>query len=46
MRYLFLFTLSNQGELKDLPVKLWDRYLPDYFDGVIAGLFQIPPGDF
>ncbi len=46
MRYLFLFTLSNQGELKDLPVKLWDRYLPDYFDGVIAGLFHIPPGDF
>jgi len=27
-------------------VKLWDRYLPDYFDGVIAGLFHIPPGDF
>jgi hypothetical protein len=46
MRYLFLFTLSNQGELKGLPVKLWDRYLPDYFDGVIAALFQIPPGDF
>jgi hypothetical protein len=46
MRYLFLFTLSNQGELKDLPVKLWDRYLPEYFDGVIAGLFHIPPGDF
>lgn len=46
MRYLFLFTLSNQGELKDLPVKLWDRYLPDYFDGVIAGLFHIPTGDF
>ncbi|MCK9195651.1 MAG: hypothetical protein M0P16_01565 [Syntrophales bacterium] len=46
MRYLFLFTLSNQGELKDLPVKLWDRYVPDYFDGVIAGLFHIPPGDF
>jgi len=46
MRYLFLFPLSNQMELKDLPVKLWDRYLPEYFDGVIAGLFQIPPGDF
>lgn len=46
MRYLFLFPLSSQAELKELPVKLWDRYLPDYFDGVIAGLFQIPPGDF
>ncbi len=46
MRYLFLFPLSAQLELKDLPVKLWDRYLPEYFDAVIAGLFQIPPGDF
>jgi hypothetical protein len=47
MRYLFLFPLSSpRGELKDLPVKLWNRYLPDYFDVVIAGLFQIPPGDF
>jgi len=46
MRFLFLFSLSNQGELPDLPVKLWDRYLPDYFDNAIAGLFQIPPGDF
>jgi hypothetical protein len=46
MRYLFLFTLSSRLELPDLPVKLWDRYLPDYFDGVIAGLFQIPAGDF
>jgi hypothetical protein len=46
MRYLFLFPLSTQLELEDLPVKLWDRYLPEYFDGVIAGLFQIPPGDF
>jgi len=46
IRYLFLFSLSHQRELTDLPVKLWDRYLPDYFDGIIAGLFQIPPGDF
>lgn len=46
MRYLFLFSLSNREELPDLPIKLWDRYLPDYFDVVIAELFRIPPGDF
>ncbi|MCX7635678.1 MAG: hypothetical protein N2Z74_08045, partial [Syntrophales bacterium] len=46
MRYLFLFPLSEQKKLTELPVKLWNRYLPDYFDGVIAGLFHIPPGDF
>ena len=46
MRHLFLFSLSIREELPDLPIKLWDRYLPDYFDGVIAELFQIPTGDF
>lgn len=46
MRYLFLFPLSDREELAELPVKLWYRYLPDYFDGVIAGLFHIPRGDF
>jgi len=46
MRYLFLFPLSSQPVPAEVPIRLWDRYLPDYFDGVIARLFQIPQGDF
>ena len=46
MRFLFLFPLSDREELLELPIRLWDRYLPDYFDSVIADLFHIPQGDF
>lgn len=42
MEFLFLFPYSPQKEISELPVKLWNRYLPDYFDEVIKKLFQIP----
>lgn len=42
MEFLFLFPYSPQKEILELPVKLWNRYLPDYFDEVIKKLFQIP----
>jgi hypothetical protein len=45
MQFLFMFPLSRRLKLSELPIKLWDRYLPDYFDGVIADLFQIPSCD-
>ena len=45
MEYLFAFPAGNQRELCELPVKLWNRYLPDYFDEVLKVLFHIPPGD-
>jgi len=46
VRYLFLFPFSDRPDLEELPVRIWDRYLPDYFDSVIARLFHIPPGDY
>jgi hypothetical protein len=42
MVYLFTFATSSRQELHDLPIKLWNRYLPDYFDEIIKDLFQIP----
>jgi hypothetical protein len=44
MEYLFAFPSSTRKDLGTLPIKLWTRYLPDYFDEVIKGLFDIPPG--
>ncbi|HYA14322.1 MAG TPA: hypothetical protein VEF33_08280 [Syntrophales bacterium] len=42
MEYLFTFPVSGQLELGELPIKLWDRYLPDYFDEVLRNLFRVP----
>jgi hypothetical protein len=42
MEYLFAFPMSSQRELNGLPIKLWNRYLPDYFDEVLKDLFHIP----
>jgi hypothetical protein len=41
MEYLFTFPTSGQVELGELPIKLWNRYLPDYFDEVMKQLFHI-----
>ncbi|MBW1808891.1 MAG: hypothetical protein JRJ87_11925 [Deltaproteobacteria bacterium] len=43
MVYLFNFAVSPQIEIGELPIKLWNRYLPDYFDEVMRSLFEIPP---
>ncbi|HPC03451.1 MAG TPA: hypothetical protein PKY58_05570 [Syntrophales bacterium] len=42
MEYLFLFPYSRQKEIRELPIRIWNRYLPDYFDEVIKNLFRIP----
>ena len=42
MEYLFFFPFSQQAEIKELPIRLWYRYLPDYFDEVVKEMFQIP----
>jgi hypothetical protein len=42
MEYLFAFPMSMQRNLSELPIKLWNRYLPDYFDEVLKDLFHIP----
>ncbi len=41
MEYLFSFPSSGRAELGELPIKLWNRYLPDYFDEVMKQLFHI-----
>jgi len=45
MEYLFVFPYSSQRELGELPIKLWNRYLPDYFDEVLRRLYHIPRGN-
>jgi hypothetical protein len=45
MEYLFVFPYSSQYEMGELPIKLWNRYLPDYFDEVLRGLYHIPRGN-
>jgi hypothetical protein len=45
MEYLFVFPYSAQYELGELPIKLWNRYLPDYFDEVLRKLYHIPRGN-
>jgi hypothetical protein len=46
LEYLFSFPASDQRELGELPIKIWNRYLPDYFDEVLKQLFRIPTGNF
>ena len=43
MEYLFAFAVSNRSRIEELPIKLWNRYLPDYFEEVIKALYNIPP---
>lgn len=45
MEYLFTFPASGQVELGELPIKLWNRYLPDYFTEVMKQLFHITERD-
>jgi len=42
MEYLFAFPASTETRLDELPVKLWHRYLPDYFDEMMRRLFHVP----
>ncbi len=42
MEYIFVFPYSPQQEIGELPIKLWNRYLPDYFDEVVRRLYSIP----
>jgi hypothetical protein len=43
IEYLFLFPASLEKEISELPIKLWNRYLPDYFDDILRKLFRLPP---
>jgi hypothetical protein len=45
VEYLFAFASSSRSDLNELPLKLWNRYLPDYFDEVLKKLFGIPSAE-
>jgi len=46
LEYLFVFPVSYQRVLGELPIKIWNRYLPDYFDEILKQLFHIPSDSF
>lgn len=42
MEYLFaLPDARGSGDLCELPIKVWNRYLPDYFDEILKELYRI-----
>lgn len=38
----FAFAALDRQELGEPPIRLWNRYLPDYFDEVLMGLYDMP----
>jgi hypothetical protein len=40
--YLFLFALSGKSTLDHLPIKLWEKVMPDTYDHAIRALWDIP----
>jgi len=45
LEYLFTLPSAPNGPSERLPVRLWDRYLPDYFDEVRRRLFHLPSSE-
>jgi hypothetical protein len=43
MVYLFALSTADRADLGELPIKLWNRYLPDYFDAVLKDMYHITP---
>lgn len=42
MEYIFACGISPRTHIEDIPIHLWNQYMPDYFDEVIKDLFNIP----
>jgi hypothetical protein len=45
MEYLFAFSATGRQQVGELPFKLWNRYLPDYFHEVLRNLSRDDPDD-
>jgi len=45
MEYLFAVGFGPVAEMKEVPIKLWGRYLPDTLAMLIRKLFQLPEND-
>jgi hypothetical protein len=41
LEYLFAFCLSPATEIKNFPIRLWVKYLPDYMDKLLQDLYNI-----
>ena len=42
MEFIFACGISPRTTIEEIPIQVWNRYMPDYFDEVIKDLFQIP----
>jgi len=40
--YMFLFAISGKSAIAELPIKLWEKTLPDTYDHAIRQLWDIP----
>jgi len=40
--YLFLFAISGKKRIQQLPVRLWEKAMPDTYDHAIRALWDIP----
>ncbi len=42
LEFMFALPASCETRLDQLPIQIWKRYLPDYFDEVRRNLFRAP----
>jgi hypothetical protein len=41
IEYMFLFTMSPKRGIDEIPIKLWESYMPDSFDEAVKLLWDI-----
>lgn len=41
LEYIFQFAISPKTNIKEIPIKLWGKYFPDYFEILKRGLYGI-----
>jgi hypothetical protein len=41
LEYMFLFTMSPSRTINEIPIKLWERYMPDTFDDAVKQLWGV-----
>ena len=44
--YLFLFAICGKKFIQELPIKLWEKVMPDTYDHAIRELWDIPTAPF
>ncbi|MGI5830273.1 MAG: hypothetical protein ACOX8U_08925 [Bradymonadia bacterium] len=46
VQYIFAFSSFPDKKLSEIPIKVWTRYLPDYFDEIMKNLYNAQDIDF